>query len=470
MLCVVIKGPTFKEVYEQMQEAILYADLVELRLDYFTFFDLYQLQNLRSAFAIPMIFTLRSAKHGGGYREGEEKRLASIRALVTLNPEYFDLENDLSSSFIEEIFSHYSSIKLILSYHNFVGIPEDLEEIYRKMEKRPAFFYKIAVHVNNSVDALRLLCWAKKGEGKLIAIGMGSYGQISRILGPLLRMPITYAALEAEQKSAPGQLVVKTLIELYHYHSLNPHTKIYGLIGDPVEQSIGHENHNRRFVAYGVDALYVKMQVTPAELFNFLQFAKQLPFDGLSVTMPLKEAILPFLNEIDPEALAIGAVNTLHFKEGKIFGFNTDGRGALNAIESAGKVKGKRVVIIGAGGAAKAIAYEAVQRGGVVTILNRDEEKALAISRRLGCIGKGLDFMAHCFEEGYDILINSTSISQPIPFKYILSEVIVMDIMTTPKETLFLQDAKKKGCRILYGYQMFIEQALGQFNIWINER
>ena len=470
MICVVINGPTFQEAYRQISKALAYADLVELRLDCFTLLDLAALKCLRTHFSIPMIFTLRSQMQGGSYTQAEESRLADIRCLVALKPEYLDLENHVSPCFIEEISSKCPGIKLILSYHNFAETPEDLEGLYREMQKSPAFFYKIAVTACHCLDALRLVCWAKKSDDKLIAISMGSYGQVSRILGPVLGCPITYAALEEDQKSAPGQLSAQKLIELYHHYSLNPHSAIYGLIGDPVDQSISDETHNSLIAACGLDAVYVKIQVRPSELPDFFQFAKQLPFRGLSVTMPLKEHILPFLDGIEPQARDSGAVNTLLFEEGKIFGFNTDGAGALNAIEKKYQVKGKRIVIIGAGGATRAIAYEALRRGSLVTIVNRDAEKALQISRSLSCSGNGLEYMAACAEAGYDILINCTPVPLPISSDYILPQAIVMDIKTNPKETAFLKYAMEKGCRIIYGYQMFIEQALGQFNLWFKDR
>lgn len=472
MICVVIKGPTVEEAHQQLSKASAYADLVELRLDCFQSWDLASLKILRSYYSIPMIFTLRSQMQGGSYAQSEENRLATMRSLAALKPEYIDLENHVSAGFIEEISSQYPEIKLILSYHNFTNTPKDLEGLYQQMQKTPAFFYKIAVTANNCLDALQLVCWAKKsGEsGKLIAISMGYYGQVSRILGPMMGSPVTYAALEEDQKSAPGQLSTTTLIERYHHRSLNPHTALYGLIGDPIDQSISDETHNSLIEVLGKDAVYVKIPVKPSELSDFLQFAKALPFHGLSVTMPLKEHILPFLDSIDPQALDIGAVNTLLFEGGKIFGFNTDGSGALNAIESGYQVKDKRVVIIGAGGATRAIAYEAHRRGGLVTIVNRDERKAFQIAKRLHCIGKGLDYMATCAKTGYDILINCTPSSLPIPSDYILPQAIVMDITTKPKETAFLKLASEKGCPIIYGYRMFIEQALGQFKLWFKNQ
>lgn len=461
MLCVVIKGPTFEEAYRQIEKAIDHADLIELRLDGFSVLDLSALSRLSTQFSIPMIFTLRCQSQGGHYSQSEEKRLTDIWNLAALNPEYLDLENHVPPDFIAEISSQHPNIKIILSYHNFNETPEDLEKLYQEMKRIPAHFYKIAVMPQSCLDAMRLVCWAKSKDDKLIAISMGYHGQVSRILAPF-----TYAALEEDQQTAPGQLSAKTLLERYRHRSLTSATGIYGLIGDPVDRSISDETHNHFFQSCGIDAVYVKIQVNDSELAEFLQFAKKLPFKGLSVTMPLKECILPYLDYIDPDALEIGAVNTLVFDESKIRGFNTDGLGALNAIESECRVKGKRVIILGAGGAAKAIAFEACRRGALVTILNRHEEKASLIAQHFHCKSGGLDQMAAYAKAGYDILINCTPTPIPIAVEYILPQAIVMDITTKPKETEFLKKSKEKGCRIIYGYRMFVEQAVGQFNLW----
>lgn len=469
MICVVIKGPTYQEAHQQILKAIPYADLVELRLDFFTTLDLNALKDLRTQFSIPMIFTLRSKQQGGNYSQAEEQRLEDIRKLASLKPEYLDLENDLSKDFVKEISKH-SEIKVILSYHNFETTPDDLEALLLEMRSIPAAFYKIAVTAPNSLDAMRLLCLAKNNDGKLIAISMGAHGQISRIVAPVMGCPFTYAALDDGQTSAPGQLTAQTLLEQYHYRSLNSQTTVYGLIGDPVDQSISDVTHNNLLEACGLNSVYVKIQVPPAELEQFLKLAKKLPFRGLSVTMPLKEHILPFLDNINPQAQDIRAVNTLVFEDGKITGFNTDGIGASNAIEKHCKVQDKRIVILGAGGAAKAIVLEAKRRGAFVSILNRDADKARELAQRLQCVGKGLDEMAVCAEEGYDILINCTPVPLPINAQDILSTAVIMDIKTKPMETELIKQALKKGCRIVYGYEMFLEQALGQFNLWFKDR
>lgn len=471
MICVVIKGPTIEDAYQQITQALAHADLVELRLDYFSELDLVALKKLHAHFSIPMIFALRSTSQGGEYKKSEENRLADIRQLTQLKPAYLDLEYHVPLHFIEEITSQFPDNKLILSYHNFVETPQndDLEKIYQNMRQIPACFYKMAVTAQHSLDAMRLLCWAKKMDNQLFIISMGPHGQISRILGPIMQYPITYATLEEHLTTAPGQLTAQTLLERYHYRSLNSRTALYGLIGDPVDKSISDETHNHLIATCHLDAVYVKIQITKSEVADFLQFAKQLPFRGLSVTMPLKECIFPFLDHIDSQACDIGASNTLLFEKNKISGFNTDGIGALNAIERQCVVKEKRIVILGAGGAAKAIAYEAQRRGAHVTILNRNAEKAVQIAQHLHCMGKGLNHMAACAEEGYDILINCTPVPLPIDPAYILPQAFIMDIKTKPKETEFLKHAQEKGCRIIYGYQMFVEQAIGQVNLWFKE-
>jgi 3-dehydroquinate dehydratase/shikimate dehydrogenase len=470
MLCVIIKGPSIEEAHQQIVNALEQADIVELRLDYFDRLDLSSLETLRLQYSIPMIFSLRSQLQGGNYSQTEEKRLADIEQLAALKPDYLDLENFIAPDFVSKISSQFPEIKIILSTHNCEETPDDenLEKLYLDMKKIPAFFYKIAVTARHPSDPLRLLSWAKKFDKKLIAISMGMDGQISRILGPMFGNPVTYAALDENQQSAPGQLTAQLLLNRYRHHSLNPLTRIYGLIGNPVEPSISDETHNGLIAACGLDAVYLKINVRPSELADFLKLAKQLPFSGLSVTMPLKEYIIPCLDEINPQADAIGAVNTLLFENGNIIGFNTDGIGALNAIENICPVQGKRIVMIGAGGAAKAIAYEAIRRGGKVIILNRDAQKAVQMAESFSCEGKGLEEMAACAESGYDILINSTPSPLPIDPAHILPQAIVMDIKTKPKDTLFLKHAKEKGCRVIYGYQMFIEQAIGQFHLWFN--
>lgn len=462
MLCASINGPSFKEAHQQISNIFALADCIELRLDSFDTYDCASIKKLRSHFSLPMIFTLRNQLQGGKYKGSEDARLSDIRHLASLEPEYLDIESHVPTHFIEEIAARHPNIKIILSYHDFERTPEDLEGLYHKMKKTPAFFYKIAVTPQNCVDALRLLCWTRSSDDSLITVGMGPYGEICRILSR-----VTYASIDAGLESAPGQIPAHILVNRYRHHIMGAHTAIYGLIGDPVTQSISDVTHNGILADCGLNAVYIKMKVAPSELADFLQLAKKLPFQGLSVTMPLKEHVLSHLDDIDPTARSIGAVNTLLFKEGKIIGYNTDGIGALNALEEECLVKDKRMIILGAGGAAKAIAYEAIQRGGIVTILNRNRERAQLVAKELCCRGEGLESMGAHAKAGYDILINTTPNALPIAAETIHPQAVVMDIATRPEGRLILEKALEKGCRVVYGYKMFVEQAKGQFRLWL---
>lgn len=330
---------------------------------------------------------------------------------------------------------------LILSYHNFEETPADLKAVLSLMQMRQAAFYKIATMAHSTLDALRMLTFVQS-HPNVIGVCMGSLGQITRILAPVFGTPIMYASTD-NIPNPLGQLPLQTLLDTYHFRTLNPKTSIFGLIGDPVDASIGHIFHNATLK----NAVYVKMAVKPSELGLFLNYAKNLNFRGLSVTMPLKEAVIPYLDVIDPEAEKMGAVNTLLFQDGKILGFNTDGRAALATL---GEVIGKKIVIIGAGGAAKAIGYTLQAAKADVTIANRTPKEGTV----------PLDEIS----KDYDILINTTPNPMPIDSATIIPGSTVMDICIN--ETTLLQESLVKGCVCISGYPLYLHQATEQQRIW----
>lgn len=397
MLTVVIKGPSHEEARCQIRDALPYADLLELRCDQLTDVDA-----LIPYCSKPFLLT-------------------GSNLPLHLNPAYIDTDDkDIPSE------------KLILSHHDFHKTPLNLDELYQQMRQTPAAFYKIAVMAQNSVDTLRFLTWARRQGPELIAVSMGPFGLLSRILGPF-----TYASVEEEGPF--GQISAKTLTERYRFKETPK--ALYGLIGDPVSQSISDVTHNAHFSAASIKAVYVKMVVKAPELAAFLPLAQEIGFKGLSVTMPLKEAILPYLDVIDPEARAIGAVNTISFTNGQSHGYNTDGRGALDALDM--DVSHKQFVILGFGGAGKAIAYEARKRGAHVTIVTRS-------------LTKVKDYPTSSTILPFDILINATPL--PLPPLSPLPSSVVMDININRPLDL--------PCRVVSGNEMFKQQAFGQFALW----
>lgn len=452
MLCVILTSP-----HDLVKNK--YADLYELRLDYFPYIDLHQIKQIRQSYDKPMIFTLRSVSQGGKFNGPDEEKLALIKTLASLKPCYIDLEMGTPIEFIKEIKSSFPEVKILLSFHNFKETPNNLSEILSEMKQYPADLYKIATMTHIPTDAFRLL---ELNENNITTMGMGEYGDITRILGPVFGAPITYAKASAEHETAPGQVDAQMLVEMYRFKELSSSTSLYGLIGDPVSGSISNFTHNMVFREMGIDAVYIKIRVPTNELKQVLDYAKKLKFKGLSVTMPLKEVVIPYLGKIDPFAQKIKAVNTIVFEDSLLIGYNTDAKGALDAIEMQTKVKDKNINILGAGGATRAIAVESLLRGAHVKLINRTPEKAQKLAKEIGCDHGNLD--------QYDILINCTPNPLPLNPDDIIPGTHIMETKTKPKETALIQEALVKECLITYGYEMFIGQALGQFELWFKNQ
>jgi len=443
-------------------------DGIELRLDLFDKIDLPLLETFIKSCPFPVILTLRRADQGGSFKGTEEERFALLEKFCALKPAYVDLEYDISLPFRKKLFEAFPQIIFLSSYHNFSHTPQNLNSVYDQVYTPYAHLYKIALMASSSLDALRLLSfvYSHPQRGKIIGISLGELGTFTRILAPLAETPLMYAPLTLSQMTAPGQLIADELQEVYRFRGLSPKTKVYALIGDPVDQSLGHLIHNAVFDEAKKEAVYLKIRVKTEELSSFFSLISSLPFCGLSVTMPHKEAVLSFLHKSSAEVQAIGACNTLHLEEGKWVGYNTDGEGALDVIEEGGKVLGKHLLFLGAGGAAKAILYEALKRGARATVVNRTASKAIALAQSLSCQGGGWDLLPQLCREGYEILINCIPTSEELEEEWILPDKIAMDIVYVPKMTSFLTRAAEKGCQLLFGYEMFLRQAVLQQQIW----
>ncbi|MBM3193193.1 MAG: shikimate dehydrogenase [Chlamydiae bacterium] len=233
------------------------------------------------------------------------------------------------------------------------------------------------------------------------------------------------------------------------------------LIGDPVDKSISHITHNEIFKKCGLNCVYEKKVVCKERLFEEVKELKKIDYLYLAVTMPLKEVILPFLDERKEE---IGSVNTIQIVDGKWIGHNFDGIGALNAIEAFITVKGKTVLVLGAGGAAKAAIYEAKKRGATVYVWNRTKQRAKKVAE---------EFKVFATDEEtrvFDIVIQATCVGMfsnevPLDLKWISSKSVVLEMICNPMMTLFCQNALKKGAHVIFGYEMFSELSLAQFNM-----
>lgn len=464
-ICAVISGPTLLEAKEQIQAAQTKADLLELRLDLIEPLEPKALLKLRKLIQIPVLFTLRTVGQGGNYAGTDKERLEKLEELAAAAPTYIDLEYDTPAIFFTHLRRQYPAIKLIASYHNFNNTPETIEPLIEALKALPVEFVKIACAAHNSLDAMRLMT-AVIDKDHLIALCMGAYGQPTRILSPCIGSAWTYASIDEAQATAPGQLTIDALKSIYHNPSLDKSTAIYALLGNPLDHSQGQFIHNAAFRHFGLNAVYVKMPLEAADIPAYLKLAKKLNFQGFSVTMPLKEAIIPSLETLSPFVQQALACNTVVRNGDHFVGYNTDAAAALDALQEVTAVTGKTMVIIGAGGAAKAIAFEARNRGVNLIILNRNKEKALQLAHLLGAEAGGLDDLKSYFERGYHIIVNTTPVDLPIDPRWILPGTVAMDIRTRPIETPFLEAAAARKCTIIPGYKMWINQAVGQALAW----
>jgi len=425
-------------------------DAYELRVDTFENNPIEEIERIRSVVKKPCIYTLRSVSHGGKYA-GDPYFLLE---LARMHPEFLDVEYDVAEDIFDAI---PGDVPLILSYHNFDSTPEDLETTAHEMMKRVAVRYKIACMPQSSIDAMRLLELARK-KPEFSVIAMGKDGAFTRVIAPLFGDMLQFIAVHGS--SAPGQFSINELLQVYNYNRLSQRTRIYALLGDPVDKSYSHITHNAVFSQMQIDAVYVKIRVAQEDMASFLSLAKKLPFYGFSITMPLKRHF------------SFQPVNTLRRDKDHWKTKNTDGVGALNAIERALFVKGKNVLILGAGGAAHAIAEEAIQRGAAVRIANRTLETAYALASQLGCEAGSINDRIFC--SNYDILINCTPLGMkeaklPLPMKWILPGTVIFDSISNPQITPLLKEAQKLDCTIISGIEMFILQAVEQFLFWFPE-
>ncbi|CAG0940221.1 partial 3-dehydroquinate dehydratase / shikimate dehydrogenase, partial [Candidatus Brocadiaceae bacterium] len=327
-------------------------------------------------------------------------------------------------------------------------------------------------------DNIKIYRLLQQAQAPLISFCMGEYGIISRILYKRFGSYLTFAALRKGKESAPGQINIHELLHVYRAQKQEKDTAIYGLIGNPVSHSISPVIHNTLFREMNFNSIYVPFKVD--NVADFIREFRELDVKGYSVTIPHKESVLNHLDAIDPMAKKIGAVNTIVNKDGRLVGYNTDCRAAIQALEDINQVsatgakndrlKGRHVTLLGAGGAARAIAFGLQERGAQVTIVNRNYERAQSLARDVGCLYREFDNLP---EIKTDILINATPVGMfpsvnetPIDKNQLKPDMIVFDTIYNPLETKLLRDAKTQGCKILGGLPMFINQAAAQFELW----
>lgn len=473
MICISIIARTQAAMAADMARAAALADLVELRLDFAPGVNLPGLLENRPC---PVIVTNRPVREGGSFEGPEDERVAPLQQAVDLGAEYVDVE--LSS--LDRI-KRNGRTRLIVSYHDFEKVPEDLDRIHARIVKSGADIAKVVCMARDIRDNLRMFRLLQGTKHPTIALCMGEPGLISRILGRKFGNFLSFASLAAGRESAPGQITAAELSGLYRYKEIGPDTAIYGVIGNPVAHSMSPAILNAAFKQTGLDAVYVPFKVeNRAE--EFVNAFRELDVQGYSVTIPHKQAVIGAMDDVDDMVQRIGALNTVANHEGRLFGTNTDVPGALRALEDAlmaeaderkpvrSLLAGKKVLLIGAGGAARALAFGLAGCGARVTIANRTHARGEALAREAGCDCCRLDDIASCEAE---VLINTTSVGMhpnvdatPVPKEALRPGMVVFDAVYNPLETRLLREAGAAGCRTVPGVTWFLNQAAAQFEVW----
>lgn len=486
------------------------ADLVELRVDRIG--DLPAVETLvAGARLLPLIVTVRSADEGGMWTGDEAERVALIERLASLGPGYVDVEHaawQRSANLRQRIgvlcgvrsdqarpserragegpFRRAAN-RLILSHHDFSGTPVDLDAVFDRLTATPAEVIKAVFTAHDATDACRVLAQLRRraGERKVIALAMGEAGLPTRILARKFGAFLTFACLHPGGDSAPGQLPVEDLRSLYRWDQIGPGTRVYGVVGWPVAHSQGPEIHNAAMAVADIDGVYVPLPVRPgyAEFTAFMDGVtreRELDLFGLSVTLPHKEHALRWLDErgfgVSGLARQCGAANTLTRRaDGTWEGDNTDAHAALEALQTAARVggdrlRGLRVDVLGAGGAARAVVVALREHDCAITIYNRTAERADRLARELRCAYKPWEQRRQC---SGDVLINCTSLGQwpaesetPLPEEALRPQTLVFDMVYRPRLTRLLRAARARGCEVVSGFRMFIGQAAAQCERW----
>jgi 3-dehydroquinate dehydratase/shikimate dehydrogenase len=474
MICVSIgRGRHRHVIAEHKHLADNGVGLVELRLDYIQ--GEVQVKRLLKERPCPAIVTCRRTSDGGRWDRSEEARLQLLRLAIVEGADYVDLEDDVAGKV-----PRYGTTKRIVSHHDFHRTPSDLAHLHARLAALDADVVKIATMANHPTDNLRMLELVKAALVPTVGICMGEMGVPTRILASRAGAPFSFATFNDERALAPGQIGWLKMRDSYRSESIHKGTRIYGVVADPVAHSLSPAVQNAALAAAGIDAVYIPFRVPADQLGEFLDGAARWPLAGLSVTIPHKEAVLAKCARQDDLVRRIGAANTLCFTSEGIAATNTDATAAVESLEAVlaetdqlagGDGLGvKTALVLGAGGAARAVAFGLKERGVEVTIAARTLERGKQVAADVGC--KAIDWSAR-HRMPHDCIVNATPIGMhpdvdatPFDKEHLRPYMVVFDTVYNPENTLLIKEARSAGCRVVTGVEMFVRQAAIQFRTW----
>ena len=520
-ICVVIGRTRHGMLVHEIAEAAAQgAKLIEVRLDFLK--KAPDFKRLLEAKPCAMLATVRRPPDGGKWAGSEDQRRTLIRQAIVAGFDWVDLETDAADAI-----PRFGPVRRIVSYHNFREMPADLEAIHARMCCQDADIIKVVVRATQPSDNLRILALVKDAKKPTVAFCMGDMGFPSRILQAKFGAPFTYAAFNKERNIAPGMPSFDEVRKLYNYEHIDPDTEVFGVIGDPVGHSLSPLIHNIAFRKLHMNAVYLPFRVPRDTLPAFLKAFEDLPVKGYSVTIPHKEAAAASAATRDTTVERTGAANTLVRGEDGFRAFNTDYGGVVQTLQEflptftqavvdpavvlptiqmpkidlpagaltapasltgegftdkprplaptvepatytmSAVLTGRVVLVLGAGGVARAVAHALQREGSIVTICNRTAERATALATDVGC--RHVDWHAR-HSVLCDLVINCTSIGMhpdvdvmPVHPSFLKPGLVVFDTVYTPEQTLLIKEARERNCHTITGVELFIRQASLQF-------
>lgn len=448
--------------------------LAEIRLDLLD--TLPDLSRFVLASTVPLLATVRRKRDGGRWEGSEADRLELLRQAVACGFAWVDIEEDAISNF-----PRIGTEKRIVSYHDFTGVPAALADIYARMAASDADTVKIACQTSTPSEAATVLRLLENAPKPTIAFGMGPVGQASRIVQLKLGAPFTYAAVNADAIVAPGMFTISQLQLNFGVRRINASTRLFGVVGDPLGHSLSPIIHNNGFRKLSRNDLYVPFTVPQGMFAEFLTSHAFLGIHGLSITIPHKEEACRLATVRSPEVETTGSANTLLLGEdGSIAASNTDYDAVLDSILSGLKnhpggwtLKGKRALVLGAGGVARSVVCGLIAHGTEVLLAGRTQSRADAIAALAPCTvvpwenrhAAAVDIVVNCTPVGMQPDVDHS----PLDAGFVVPGMVVMDTIYNPENTLFIRQAREKGAVAVTGLDMFIGQAAAQFKLFTGE-
>jgi len=473
-ICVALRGNTAHELLEHAEAIRADSQFLEFRLD--------GLDNPAAAVApigkflakhkeLVAIATCRRKAFGGGFTGSLAEELNILAAATEAGFSIVDLEIESAEkcNAFELQTLRESGAALLISYHNFEQAT-DPEAAFARIERLKPDFIKVVSTAHSLADSLHMLQWIAQRslDAQVVGISMGEAGVVSRILSLRAGSAFTFATAQEGSETAPGQMTVRTLKDLYRIEQLDQATRIYGVAGNPIAHSLSPLMQNSAFHRERINAVYLPLKADSVE--DLLTLARQLPLSGISITMPLKQKVLAHLANVDPLTAKLRACNTIRTgADGKLYGFNTDVAGIIRPLEKRIPLKGARVLVLGAGGAARAAVYGLAERGAQVAVWSRKEAAAKELTTDAGAVSVTTQQIA---ASQFDILINATPCGMhgnphPLPLEPEGWKArLVFDLVYNPLDTPLLQIARKRGFATIQGIEMFVYQGARQFELW----